>query len=191
MTSDMSHSGIALFRQARFTPARSADYQLGLLRDVASPRSQKYPPSTAGNSMTTALRGPLRNHFWKKRRPQPYWGGENSGNTLEPSNAFNYRVWGIPAVLSRGIPGNALRAFLESFRNFSGIASGKSQPYWGYGPRRRLWISRVSLWPPNVNPTIAQHLIHLRQPRFASSSFYVFQLGGRCEGVQREPLCGN
>ena len=71
----------------------------------------------------------------KKKRPQPYWGGENSGNALEASSAFNYRVWGIPAVLSRGIPGNALRAFPGSFRNFSGISSGKSQPYWGCGPQ--------------------------------------------------------
>ena len=47
---------------------------------------------------------------------------------------MNYRVWGIPAVLSTGIPGNALRAFPGSFRNFSGISSGKSQPYWGCGP---------------------------------------------------------
>ena len=66
---------------------------------------RKFSLSTAGNSMTTALRGPLRNHFWKKRRPQPYWGGENSGNALEASNALNYSAWGIPAVLSRGIPG--------------------------------------------------------------------------------------
>ena len=41
----------------------------------------------------------------------------------------------MPAVLSRGIPGNALRAFPGSFRNFSGISSGKSQPYWGYGTK--------------------------------------------------------
>ena len=69
-----------------------------------------------------ALRGPLRNHVWKKRRPQPYWGGENSGNALEASNALNCGVWAIPAVLSKGIPGNALRAFPEEipefFRNF-------------------------------------------------------------------------
>ena len=80
-----------------------------------------------------ALRGPLRNQFWKKRRPQPYWGGDNSGNALEASIALNYRAWGIPAVLSTGIPGKALRAFPVSFRNFSGISSGKSQPYWGCG----------------------------------------------------------
>ena len=53
----------------------------------------------------------------KKKRPQPYWGGVKSGNALEASNALNYRVWGIPAVLSTGIPGNALRAF----PGFSGI----------------------------------------------------------------------
>ena len=53
----------------------------------------------------------------KKKRPQPYWGGDNSGNALEPPNALNYRAWGIPAVLSRGIPGKALRAFPGSFRN--------------------------------------------------------------------------
>ena len=41
--------------------------------------------------------------------------------------------WGIPAVLSRGIPGNALRAFAGSFQIFSAISSGKSQPYWGCG----------------------------------------------------------
>ena len=35
---------------------------------------------------------------------------------LEASNALNYRAWLIPAVLSRGIPGNALRAFPGSFR---------------------------------------------------------------------------
>ena len=46
---------------------------------------------------------------------------------------MNYRAWGIPAILSRGLPGNALRAFPGSFRNFSGISSGESQPYWGYG----------------------------------------------------------
>ena len=31
---------------------------------------------------------------------------------------MNYRVWGIPALLLRGIPGKALRAFPGSFRNF-------------------------------------------------------------------------
>ena len=71
----------------------------------------------------------------KKKRPQPYWGGENSGNALEPSTALNYRARGIPAVLSKKIPGKALRAFPVSFRNFSGISSGKSQAYWGHGPK--------------------------------------------------------
>ena len=70
----------------------------------------------------------------KKEASPAALGGENSGNALEPLNASNYRAWGIPAVLSRGIPGNALRAFLGSFGNFSGISSRKSQPYWGGGP---------------------------------------------------------
>ena len=54
----------------------------------------------------------------KKEASPAVLGGENSGNALEASNALNYRVWGIPAVLSREIPGNALRAFPEFFRNF-------------------------------------------------------------------------
>ena len=69
----------------------------------------------------------------KKEASPAVLGGENSGNALEASSALNYRVWGIPAVLSRGIPGNALRAFPGSFRKFSGISSGKSQPYGGCG----------------------------------------------------------
>ena len=69
-------------------------------------------------------------------------GVPNSGNALEASNALNYRVWGIPAVLSTEIPANALRAFPGSFRNFSGISSGKSQPYWWCGPP--FFRSRVS-----------------------------------------------
>ena len=93
--------------------------------------------STAGNSMTSSER-PSPEPFLKKESSPAVLGGENSGNALEASNAFNYRVWGAPAVLSRGIPGNALRAFPGSFRNFSGISSGKSQPYWGCGPSREM-----------------------------------------------------
>ena len=77
----------------------------------------------------------------KEASPAALGGGENSGNALEASNAFNYRVWGIPAVLSREIPGNAPRAFPGSFRDFSGISSGKSQPYWGCGPFVDILIS--------------------------------------------------
>ena len=68
----------------------------------------------------------------KKRRPQPYWGGDNSGNALEASNALNYRAWGIPAVLStefRKSSESVSGVFPEFFRNFF----GKSQPYWGCG----------------------------------------------------------
>ena len=77
----------------------------------------------------------------KRGVPSRTGGGDNSGNALEASNALNYRVWGIPAVLSTGIPGNALRAFPGSFRNFSGISSGKSQPYWGWGPKKGFLLT--------------------------------------------------
>ena len=83
-------------------------------------------PSTAGNSMTGSER-PSPEPLPKKEASPAVLGGENSGNALEASNALNYRVWGIPAVLSRGIPGNALRAFPGSFRNFSGISSGNME----------------------------------------------------------------
>ena len=90
-------------------------------------------PSTAGNSMTDSER-PSPEPLLKKEAPPAVLGGENSGNALEASNALNYRIWGIPAVLSTGIPGKALRAFPGSFRNFSGNFFRKCQPYWGYGP---------------------------------------------------------
>ena len=83
--------------------------------------------------MTSSER-PSPEPILKKEAAPAVLGGENSGNALEASNALNYRARGIPAVLSREIPGNALRAFPESLRNFSGISSGKSQPYWGCGP---------------------------------------------------------
>ena len=71
----------------------------------------------------------------EKRGVPSRTGGERLLEMLwKPSNALNYRVWGIPPVLSTGIPGNALRAFPGCFRNFSRISSGKCQPYWGYGP---------------------------------------------------------
>ena len=92
----------------------------------------------AGNSMTGSERPSPEPLLKKEASPAVPQGGENSGNALDASNAFNYRAWGIPAVLSREIPGNALRAFPGSFRNFSGICSGKSQPYWGCGPTETL-----------------------------------------------------
>ena len=109
-------------------------------------RKSEIPPVLLGIPWP-ALRGPLRNQFWKKRRPQPYWGGENSGNALDASNALNYRVWGIPAVLSREIPGNALRAFPEEipeiFRNFF----RKVPAVLGVWPRKVLWrVLRWVLW---------------------------------------------
>ena len=89
----------------------------------------------------------------KRSAPSRTGGGDNSGNALEASNALNYRVWGTPAVLSTGIPGDALRAFPGSLRNFSGISSGKSQPYWGYGPDKRATTNvRKMVWSFSLRP---------------------------------------
>ena len=113
-----------------FSPALFLDH----LRCSPQKRLQKYPQYCweFHDQLREALSG---TNSEKRGVPSRTGGGENSGNSLEASNALNYRAWGVPAVLSREIPGNALRAFPGSFRNFSGISSGKSQPYWGYGPR--------------------------------------------------------
>ena len=95
--------------------------------------------STAWSSMTSS-ESPSPEPLLKKRRPQPYWEGDDSGNALKASNAWNYRAWGVPAVLSRGNAGKALRAFPGLSRFFSGISSGKSQPYWGYGLPKKLQV---------------------------------------------------
>ena len=68
-----------------------------------------------------ALRSLLRNHFCKKKRPQPVLGGREFWKCSGAFKCLEYRAWGIPAVLSRGIPGKALRAFPgfpELFWNF-------------------------------------------------------------------------
>ena len=67
--------------------------------------------------MTSSER-PSQNPLLKKGASLAVLGGENSGNALEASNALHYRAWGFPAVLLRGIPGKARRAFPGFFRNF-------------------------------------------------------------------------
>ena len=57
----------------------------------------------------------------KETSPAVLGGGENSGNALEPSNALNYRVWGIAADLegnSRKSSESVSGVFPEFFRNF-------------------------------------------------------------------------
>ena len=58
-------------------------------------------------------------------------------NALDASNASNYRAWGDP---SRTLEENSksLRAFPGSFRNFSGMSSGKSQPVLGVWPKESV-----------------------------------------------------
>ena len=53
----------------------------------------------------------------KKRRPQPYWGRDNSGNGLEVSNALNYRLGGSQPY-SRG---KFQEKLWERFRGLSRI----------------------------------------------------------------------
>ena len=54
----------------------------------------------------------FHDHTSERLSPEPILKKEASPSRtegeriLEASNALNYRVWGIPAVLSRGIPGN-------------------------------------------------------------------------------------
>ena len=66
----------------------------------------------------TGSERPSPEPFLKKEASPAVLGGREFWKRSGTSNALNYRFWGIPAVLSRRIPGNALRAFLGSFRNF-------------------------------------------------------------------------
>ena len=84
---------------------------------LASPRFRN-AMSTAGNYVTSSERPCPEPLLKKEASPAVLRGGDNSENALEVSNALNYRALGIPAVLSRGIPRKALRAFPGSFRNF-------------------------------------------------------------------------
>ena len=104
-----------------------------------APKESEIPPVLLGIPWP-ALRGPFRNHLWKKKRPQPYWGGDNSGNALESSNALNYRAWGIPA---RTLDGNSRKrsesvsgVFLESFRNF----------FWKVPAALGVWPLKKKCW---------------------------------------------
>ena len=93
---------------------------------------QKYPQKCwefHGNSSERPSLEPLL----KKEAFPAILRGRKFGNALEASNALHSRVWGFPAVLSRGTPRKVLRAFPGSFWKFSGISSGKSQPYRVYG----------------------------------------------------------
>ena len=96
------------------------------------------------NSMTGSER-PSLEPLLKKRGAPSHTGGDIILEMLSRlQKSFFYRAWAIPAALSTGIPGNALRAFPGSFRNSCGISSGKSQPYWGCGPKNAVWFSEGS-----------------------------------------------
>ena len=72
-----------------------------------------------------ALRVPSGTTSERKRRPQPYWGGEKSGNALETSNALHYRAFGDP---SRTLEGNSRKrseSVSEVFPDILGSVSGR------------------------------------------------------------------
>ena len=116
------------------------------------PLFEKYP-STSGNSITGSERPSPEPLLKKEASPcSRTGGGENSGNALEPSNALNYRAWEIPAVLSREIPGKALRAFPGSFRKVPAVPG---------------------VWPAFADPLITTHA-HLRQNSLAIAMASVY-----------------
>ena len=85
---------------AAATPQKqSLSLNLGLLSLFNSVNTIRNALSTAGNSMTGSERPFPEPLLKKEASPAVRGGGENSGNALEPSNALNYRAWGIPAVL--------------------------------------------------------------------------------------------
>ena len=75
------------------------------------------------------LREALSGNTSKNRGVPSRFGGESILEMLwSIQMSWIIGLWGIPAVLPRGIPAKVLRAFPW---NFSGISSGKSQPYLG------------------------------------------------------------
>ena len=89
-------------------------------------------PRVAESSMTSERPSP--EPILKREASPAVLVGENSGDALEALSALICWAGGIPAALSRRIPGYALRASPGSFRFFLGISPGMSQPYWGCGP---------------------------------------------------------
>ena len=64
---------------------------------------------------------------------------------FQKSKGWRVRVRRFPQITGLGasqpysraeFQEKALRAFPGSFRNFSGVSSGESQPYWAYGSER-------------------------------------------------------
>ena len=96
------------------------------------------------------LSSSLSGAFSEKRGvPSRTEGGRNSGNALDASNTLNYRAWGIPAVPSRGISGNALREFPGSFRNFSDFCPenpSSTGDMAHYGHCHEVWVCFAAAW---------------------------------------------
>ena len=91
-------------------------------------------PSAAGNSMTGSER-PSPEPLLKKEASPAVLRGERILEMLWKPQMPWIIGFGASQPYSRGEFQETLwEPFRGSFRNFSGISSGKSQPYWGYGP---------------------------------------------------------
>ena len=90
-------------------------------------------PSTAGNSMTGSERlspEPLP----KKEAPPAVLGGREFWKCSESLKSLELQGFGHPSRTLEGKSRKRSESVSGVFPNFSGISSGKSQPYWGYGP---------------------------------------------------------
>ena len=123
---------------ATVSPATSATYRV-LLLSIARLPSQSKSALTSHKLPAQVFNLPkfqkypqycweFHDRLWEALSG-PYWGER----ILE-------MLWSLQMPLIIGLGrsqpySRGMRAFPGSFRNFSGISSGKSQPYWGYGPK--------------------------------------------------------
>ena len=129
-----------------------------------------------------ALGGPLRNHFWKKRRPQPYWGGERILETLwKPQMPWIIGL-GASQPYSRG-------KFQETlWERFRGL-SGKFPEFLPESPSRtggmaQTWtypLTRMILLMRNLTLYVAEITAFTRNP-LTKTSF-----SSRYRGPQTHP----
>ena len=150
-------------------PEHDDDSRVCFLQAVILRRGKiRNTPSTAGNSMADSER-PSPEPLLKKEASPAVLGGENSGNALEASHTFNYRVWGIPAVLSRGNSRKRSESvygvFPEFFRNFF----RKVPAVLGVWPRKGVseqGQKPLTICPKHILTIALQHLAHRNRSNF-------------------------
>ena len=73
---------------------------------------------------------------------------------------MNYRASGIPAVLSRGIPGEALRAFQLGVQSWSPFVTRKSGHIW------QIWAEMTQMLMPKSTKVAQIHLSECNSAKF-------------------------